>query len=141
VLEGLVSFQLEVRDRSLDRRIRLLVLRGQLDRTTMPSVAATLKTPRSRQEPGVIVDITELTSLDTSGIALLRDTQSRLAGAGGWLAVVSDELCDARLPAAIRWGYAVDVFRSRAEAIAAVKRRIVLVRPTAVRSLLDVPVG
>jgi anti-anti-sigma factor len=136
-----VSSQLEVSDRWVDRRIRLLVLQGQLDRTTTPSLAATLKSGFSRHWPGVIVDLTELTSLDASGIGLLRHSQVRLAGVGGCLAVVSDEPCDSTLLSATRRAPALDVFHSRAEALAGVKRSILLVRPTAVRSLLDVWVG
>jgi anti-anti-sigma regulatory factor len=140
VPETVVGSQLEFSHRSLDSRIRLLVLRGQLDRTTTSALAATLKRASSRRGPGVIVDLTALTALDASGIGLLHDTQLRMAGAGGCLAVVGDELSDAWLLAATR-GSTLDVFHSRAEAIAAVNRRILFVRPIAVRSLHEVPVG
>ena len=136
-----MSSQLDFSDRSLDRRIRLLVLQGRLDRTTTSGLAATLESSLSSHGPGVIVDLTELTALDASGIGLLHDTQMRLAGAGGCLAVVGDEFCNAWLLRTTRWGFTLDVFHSRAEAIAAVNRGILLVRPAAVRSLLDVPVG
>ena len=136
-----MSSQLEVSDRSLDKHIGLLVLQGELDRTTTPSLAVTLKSAGARDRLGVVVDLTELTLLDASGIGLLRDSQLRLAGGAGWLAIVSDERCDAWLLAATRWGATPDVFHSRAEAIAAIKRRSLLVRPTAVRTLLDVPAG
>ena len=43
VPEAVVSSQLEVSDRSLDKHIGLLVLQGELDRTTTPSLAVTLK--------------------------------------------------------------------------------------------------
>jgi anti-anti-sigma factor len=135
-----MSSQLEVSDRLLDDRIRLLALHGELDRTTTPSLAATLKSACSRDGRSVIVDLTELRSLDASGIRLLHDSQLRLAGAGGRLVVVSDELRDAWLLAAARC-FTADTFYSRAEALAAVKRPSLLVRPTAVRSLLDVPAG
>jgi anti-anti-sigma factor len=136
-----LTSQLEVIDRPLDNQIRLLVLQGELDRTTTPSLAATLRSAHSRDRLGVIVDLTELTSLDASGIGLLRDSNLRLAGAGGRLVVVSDELRDAWLLATTRWGSTPDVFHSRAAAVAAVKRRSLLVQPMAVRSLLDVPAG
>ena len=136
-----MSSQLEVSDLSLDKHIGLLALQGELDRTTTPSLVAALQSACARDRLGVIIDLTELTSLDASGIGLLRDSQLRLAGVGDWLAIVSDERCDAWLLAATRWGATPDVFHSRAEAIAAVERRNLLVRPTAVRTLLDVPAG
>ena len=136
-----MTSQLEFSDRLLGRRIRLLTLRGELDHTTMRRVATKLTTAYSRREPGVIIDITELTSLDASGVALLDDTAARLAGAGGWIGIVSDERGHPSLLADTRWNGAVNVFHSRAEAIDAVNHRTFLVRPAPVRSLLDIPRG
>lgn len=135
-----MSSQLKVSDRSLDHHIRLVALQGELDSTTTPRLAATLKRACPSEGRSVIVDLTELRSLDASGIGLLHDSQLRIANAGGRLIVISDELRDAWLLASTRW-FAADTFHSRAEAIAAVKRRSLLVRPAAVRSLLDVPAG
>ena len=136
-----MSSQLKVSDQSLDNRIRLLVLQGELDRATTPSLAATLNSPWSRHGRGVIVDLTRVTSVDATGIGLLRNSQLRLARVGGCLAIVSDDVCDSKLVTATRSGPVLDVFHSRAGALAAVKRRSLLVQPTAVRSLLDVPSG
>jgi len=136
-----VSSRLKVSDRSLDNRIRLLVLQGELDRATAPGLAARLSCAWPRHGSGVIVDLTQVTSLDASGITLLHNSQLRFAGAGGRLAVVSEDLCGPRGVAATRWGPTLDVFPSRTQAVAAVARCSMLVRPTAVRSLLDVPSG
>ena len=134
-----MSSHLEVGDQPLDYPIHLLVLRGQLDRATAPSLAATLTSALSERKPGVIVDLTEVTSLDSSALALLRDSQLRLARANGCLAVVSEQLCGWQLSALTATDATLDVFRTRSEAIAAVRRGVWMVRPSAVRSLLDIP--
>lgn len=110
-----------------------------------------LKRGVPQRRPGVIVDLTELTSLDATGVTLLQDSQLRLAGAEGCLALVSPEPHHARLSRLIPESATLDVFRSRAEAIAAVHRIVlgasasqrshVLMQPRAVRSMLDVPAG
>jgi anti-anti-sigma factor len=132
---------LEVGDQPLDYPIHLLVLRGQLDRATAPSLAATLTSVLSEQKPGVIVDLTEVTSLDSTGVALLRDSRLRLARGNGCLAVVNEQLAGSQPSALTAADTTLDIFRTRTEAIAAVRRGVWMVRPAAVRSLLDVPVG
>jgi anti-anti-sigma factor len=134
---GFVRSQLCVREQPLGGSVRLLALRGELDQTTAAGLVVKLKRGVPQRRPGVIVDLTELTSLDAIGVGLLQDSQLRLAGAEGCLAVVSPEPHHSRL---IPESATLDVFRSRAEAIVAV-HRIVLMRPRAVRSVLDVPAG
>jgi anti-anti-sigma factor len=136
-----MSSHLEVGDQPLDYPIHLLVLRGQLDRTTVPSLAATLTSAISEHKPGVVVDLTEVTSLDSSGLAdVLRDSQVRLARRNGRLAVVSEQLCGSQLSALKATDATLDVFRTRTEAIAAVRRGVWMAQPSAVRSLPDIPV-
>ena len=120
--------------------VRLLALRGELDHTTVPGLVIKLKRGVPERRPGVILDLTELTSLDPTGVRLLQDSQLRLTGVEGCLAVVSPQALDSRLLRLISESAPLDVFRSRAEAIAAV-HRIVLRQPRAVRSVLDVPAG
>lgn len=94
------------------QRIRLLVLKGELDRATTPSLAATLNSAWSRHGAGVIVDLTGVTSVDSTGIGLLHHSQLRFAGAGRCLAVVSDDVCDPKMVTATRSGPTLDVFHS-----------------------------
>ena len=131
---------LDVREQPLGGSARLLTLRGELDHTTVAGLVEKLKRGVPQRRPGVIVDLTELTSLDATGVRLLQDSQLRLAGAEGCLAVVSPEAHHSRLLRLISESATLVVFRSRAEAVAAV-HRIVLMRPRAVRSVLDVPAG
>ena len=132
--------QLSVREQPLGGSVRLLALRGELDHTTVPGLVIKLKRGVPERRPGVILDLTELTSLDPTGVRLLQDSQLRLTGVEGCLAVVSPQALDSRLLRLISESAPLDVFRSRAEAIAAV-HRIVLRQPRAVRSVLDVPAG
>jgi anti-anti-sigma factor len=135
-----VRSHLSVREQPLDGSVCLLALRGELDQTTVAGLVVKLKRGVPQRRPGVIVDLTELTSLDPTGVRLLQDSQLRLAGAEGCLAVVSPQALDSRLSRLISGTASLDVFRSRAEAIAAV-HRIVRMQPRAVRSVLDVPAG
>jgi anti-anti-sigma factor len=133
-----VRSHLCVGEQPLGGSVRLLALRGELDQTTAAGLVVKLKPGVPQRRPGVIVDLTELTSLDAIGVGLLQDSQLRLADAEGCLALVSPEPHHARLSRLIPESATLDVFRSRAEAIAAV-HRIVLMQPRAVRSMLDVP--
>jgi anti-anti-sigma factor len=119
-----MSSHLEVDDHPLDYPIHLLVLRGRLDCTTVPGLAGTLTSALPEQKRGVIVDLTEVTSLDSSGLALLRDSQLRLARRNGRLAVVTEPLCSSQLSTLIATDATLDVFRTRTEAIAAVRRGV-----------------
>ena len=131
---------LSVREQPLGGSVCLLALRGELDHTTAAGLLVKLKRGVREGRPGVIVDLTELTSLDPIGVRLLHDSQLRLAGVEGCLAVVSPDALDSQLLRRISGSPTLDVFRSRADAIEAV-HRIVLRQPRAVRSVLDVPAG
>jgi hypothetical protein len=85
----------------------------------------------------MIVDLTELTLLDVSGLALLRASQSRLGATR--MALVSAPLRRSQLSQRGPGGLTVGVFNTRAEAMVAMRRNTSIVRPCAVRSLLDVP--
>lgn len=132
---------LEVSEQPLGRSTRVLILRGRLDRMTSPSFASTLTSALSEHSARVVVDLTDLASLDASGLALLRDSQERLADANGCLAVVGEGPCHAQLSAPTPGGPILDVFHTRAEAVAAVRRDVASTRPAAVRPLLEIPAG
>ena len=136
-----MTSHLVIGDQPLDHPLHLLVLRGELDQATAPSLAAAMTRALSERKPGMIVDLTEVTSLDSGGLAALRDSHLRLARANGCLAVVSEQLPRSQQPAVIPTDATLDVFRTRTEAIAAVRRGVWRVKPAAVRSLVDIPVG
>jgi anti-anti-sigma factor len=136
-----MSSHLEIGDQPLDHPLHLLVLRGELDQITAPSLAATMTRALSERKPGIIVDLIEVTSLDSCGLAALRDSHLRLARANGCLAVVSEQLPPRSAAGGHTDTATLDVFRTRTEAIAAVRRGVWRVGPAAVRSLLHIPVG
>lgn len=135
------SSHLEVSEHPLGRSIRVVVLRGRLDRTTSPDLACTLTSALAEHRTRVVVDLTDLTSLDASGLALLHDSHERLASANGCLAVVGEGPWHAQLSALRPDGPILDVFNTRAEALAAVRRDVAVRRPCAVRPLRDIPAG
>jgi len=132
---------LEVSEQPLGRSVRVVVLRGRLDRTTSPRLAFSLTSALAERRPRIVIDLTDLTSLDASGVALLRDSQARLANANGCLAVVGEGPCHAQLSAVAPGGPVLDVFHTRAEALDAVRRDVAARRPCAVRPLRDIPAG
>jgi len=76
-----VRSHLSVREQPLGGSVCLLALRGELDRTTVAGLVVKLKrggAPEGR--PGVIVDLTELTSLDPIGVRSLQDSPSGRRG-------------------------------------------------------------
>ncbi len=135
-----MSSDLEVSEQPLGS-IRVLVLRGRLDRTTSPSLASRLTSALSEQRARVIVDLTDLTSMDASGLALLCDAQLGPAGADRCLAVVGVAPLGAQLSQPASEGRTLDLFHTRAEALAEVRRPVATARPCAVRPLRDVPAG
>ncbi len=137
-----MTSQLEVSEQPLGRSIRLVVLSGRLDRTTSPRLACSLTSALAeRRARLVVIDLTDLTSLDASGVAVLRDSQARLADANGCLAFVGEGPCHAQLSAVTPDGPILAVFHTRAEALAAIRRDVAVRRPCAVRSLRDIPAG
>lgn len=147
-----MSPDLYVSERWLSHAMRLVVLRGELDGATTPRLAVILRKAVSRMRPVVVVDISEVTTLGPVALALLHHAQVRAAKSGGCVTLVSGEL---RAPPAFisaersasrtrerRLATVVlAVFASREEAIAAARQSILNLRPQAVRSVLDVPVG
>ena len=137
-----MSSDLEVNEQPLGRSVRVVVLRGRLDRTTSPRLACTLTNALAeRTAARVVVDISDLTSVDASGLALLRDSHARLADANGRFAVAGEGPCQAQLSAVARDGAFVEVFQTRAQALAAVRQGVPARRPCAVRALRDIPAG
>jgi anti-sigma B factor antagonist len=136
-----MTFQLEVSEQALERSIRVVVLRGRLDRTTSPRLACSLTSALAERPGRIVVDLIDLTSLDASGVAVLRDSQARLADANGCLAFVGEGPCHAQLSAVTPDGPILAVFHTRAEALAAIRRDVAVRRPCAVRSLRDIPAG
>jgi len=136
-----MTSHLEIADQPLDESTRLLVLRGELDRTTTPQLAVRLSQALLTRRPAVIVDLTELTSMDAAGVALLRDSQSQMAAVRGCLAVVGERARHA--PGTVRQltGITLGVSPTLAHAIAEARRSAAVEGPAAVRSLWDVPAG
>jgi anti-anti-sigma factor len=67
----------------------LVVVAGELDMATAPELSRTLDPLVDGGLSGLVLDFSELTFLDSSGIAVLIDTQQRLAPKGRQLSIRS----------------------------------------------------
>jgi anti-anti-sigma factor len=69
--------------------LRILRLLGELDAFTAPRVRATLdEVMAARREPGLIVDLTQLTFMASAGVGLLLEIQQRVSERGERLVMI-----------------------------------------------------
>lgn len=106
---------LDVRLERVGDRGGLVALAGELDLSTIPKLEGTLL-DQVRTQPAVIVDLTQLAFIDSSGIGILIEA-FQAANGGAMYTVVADGSQVERVFTIAGIGSALPVFRSRNEAI------------------------
>jgi anti-sigma B factor antagonist len=79
----------EAASEPLDRGIHVVSVRGEVDLATGPEFERALGAVPEDGLESVIVDLTDCTFMDSTGLHLLTRTQRRFDSAGGRVAVVS----------------------------------------------------
>ena len=67
--------------------VELLELRGEIDLNEKPNVTARLDPPIEKQSPAIVVDLSEVYYVDSSGLAIFIDALQRIQLYGGKLAL------------------------------------------------------
>ena len=73
---------------ALEGGVRVLAVGGELDLATAPELEQALRRAVNEGVRRVVVDLTEVDFVDSTGIGVLADAHERLVGEGGAIAVV-----------------------------------------------------
>jgi len=79
---------LQVTEDDVDDQTHVLALRGELDVATVPRLAEPLREALAAGKTAVVIDLGELTFLDSTGLMVLLNGLRRVVRQGGNLAIV-----------------------------------------------------
>jgi len=79
---------LQVTEDDVDDQTHVLALRGELDVATVPRLAEPLREALAAGKTAVVIDLCELTFLDSTGLMVLLNGLRRVVRQGGNLAIV-----------------------------------------------------
>ena len=113
---------LEVSQHSLHGGVRLLALRGELDVATAPALRQALDAALDDTTPRLLVDLAEVTFIDSTALMTLLNALRRTVRRGGRLALVCANPTVLRLFEATRTDTTFAIFPSREEAVGHVGR-------------------
>lgn len=80
--------QLKVTEDNVDEHTHVLALRGELDVATVPRLADPLREVIAAGKTGLVIDLGELTFLDSTGLMVLLNGLRRVVRQGGNLVIV-----------------------------------------------------
>ena len=80
--------QLQVTEEDVDDQTHVLALRGELDVATVPRLADPLREAIAAGKTAVVIDLGELTFLDSTGLMVLLNGLRRVVRQGGNLVIV-----------------------------------------------------
>jgi anti-sigma B factor antagonist len=80
-----LSPELEVKQDTLDARTHVIALRGELDVATVPALAEALRAAIARGRTALVIDLLELTFLDSTGLMVLLNGLRRVMRSDGRL--------------------------------------------------------
>ena len=80
--------QLKVTEEDVDDQTHVLALRGELDVATVPRLADPLREAIAAGKTAVVIDLGELTFLDSTGLMVLLNALRRVVRQGGNLVIV-----------------------------------------------------
>ena len=113
--------QLKVTESDVDDHTHVLALRGELDVATVPRLADPLRDVIAAGKTAVVIDLGELTFLDSTGLMVLLNGLRRVVRQGGNLAIVCTNPTVLRLFDITGTKTTFTVVESRDEAMAAAR--------------------
>ncbi len=108
---------LEMTDEDLGGGRHVIAVRGEIHLTTAPELSARLKEAIAAGARGVVVDLTEVALIDSTGLSVLLNVLRRLTRAHGHLALVLDNPTVLRLFEITRLDSTFDIHATRAAAL------------------------
>jgi anti-sigma B factor antagonist len=113
--------QLKVTEQNVDEHTHVLALRGELDVATVPRLADPLREVIAAGKTAVVIDLGELTFLDSTGLMVLLNGLRRVVRQGGNLAIVCTNPTVLRLFDITGTKTTFTVVESRDEAVSAAR--------------------
>lgn len=113
--------QLNVVEEDVDEHTHVLALRGELDVATVPRLADPLRVAIAAGKTAVVIDLGELTFLDSTGLMVLLNGLRRVVRQGGNLVIVCTNPTVLRLFDITGTATTFTVLDSREKALAAVQ--------------------
>ena len=107
----------EAASKLLDRGIHVVSVRGEVDLATGPEFERALGAVPEDGVESVIVDLTDCSFMDSTGLHLLTRTQRRVDSAGGRVALVSENRSVLRLFGLTGLDQVLAIYPSRAAAL------------------------
>jgi anti-sigma B factor antagonist len=102
--------------------VELLELQGEIDLNEKPNITARLDPLIEKQSPAIVVDLSQVTYVDSSGIAIFIDALQRIQDYGGKLALVGLQSNVAMVFQIARLDKVFLIFADRESAVSAVAR-------------------
>ena len=113
--------QLKVTEDDIDEHTHVLALRGELDVATVPRLADPLREAIAAGKTAMVIDLGELTFLDSTGLMVLLNGLRRVMRQGGNLVIVCTNPTVLRLFEITRLDATFDIHPSREAALSAVR--------------------
>jgi anti-sigma B factor antagonist len=120
-----VSFatpQFELTEESLDEQTHLIAVQGEVHVSTAPEFSERLNDAIARGKTGVVIDMTEVAFIDSTGLSVLLNALRRVTRQQGALALAVSNPTVLRLFEITRLDSTFDILPTREEAIARVRR-------------------
>jgi anti-sigma B factor antagonist len=113
--------ELQVQDRELDAHTHLIELAGQVDLYSAPEFKQRTAEVIEQGKSRLIVDLTQVTFMDSTGLSVLVGALKRLRLMGGALAIVATDEGTLRLFEMTGLDASFPISESRDEAVAALR--------------------
>ena len=111
-----------VTERDLDERAMVVAVAGEIHASTAPQFSVRLNTAIDAGRTLLVLDLTDVTFIDSTGLSVLLNALRRLTRAGGAMALVCSNPTVLRLFEITKLDTTFDIRTSRDEAIAAVRQ-------------------
>jgi anti-sigma B factor antagonist len=109
---------LEIEEASIGDAARMIALRGEVDAATVPALRAALNRAVSADGSGVVVDMCDVTFIDSTGLMTLLNALRRVVRRQGRLAIACHNPTVLRLFEVTRTDETFDIFPTREAAVA-----------------------
>lgn len=101
-----------------DGNITVLAIAGRVDSYTVPQLREQLRLAASKKQPNLIVDLADVSFLDSSGLAALVYGMKHCRENGGDMCLCSPQQSVRMILELTRLDQAIDIFPSETEAVA-----------------------
>ena len=120
-MSGFASPQFELSEEALDQQTHLVAVRGEIHVSTAPEFSERLNDAIANGATGVVIDMTEVEFIDSTGLSVLLNALRRVTRNQGALALAVANPTVLRLFEITRLDSTFDIAGSRDDAVARVR--------------------